>query len=69
LKYRRISQIRTPYDLGIACLGSPHSSFVPVSHKHRVDRAEYGRRLAELEGGVFTPFGYFVPRKNEGRQK
>jgi hypothetical protein len=61
--HRVITSIRTPEDLGIAYLGSPHSAIVPVKQKHRVDRAEYGRRLAEAEGGVFTPLGYIVPRK------
>ena len=54
--------IRTPEELGVAYLGSPHDTIVPP--KRRIDRAGYGRRLAEAEGGVFTPSGYFVPIKN-----
>ena len=54
--------IRTPEDLGVAYLGSPHDAIVPP--KRRIDRVGYGRRLAEAEGGVFTPSGYFVPIKN-----
>jgi hypothetical protein len=65
LKRQIYRNIRTPEDLGVACLGSPHNAIVPP--KYRIDRAEYGRRLAELEGGVFSPLGYFVPEKNEGR--
>jgi hypothetical protein len=53
--------IKTPEDLGNACLGNPHTAIVPPNR--RIDRAEYGRRLAEAEGGIFTPSGYFVPMK------
>ena len=56
--------IRTPEDLGVAHLGSPHNAIVPP--KRRIDRADYGRRLAEAEGGVFTPSGYYVPIKTKG---
>lgn len=66
MKYRLMTHIRTPEDLGIACLGNPQTSIVPVSPENRIDRAEYGRRLAELEGGTFTPFGYIVPEKSKG---
>jgi hypothetical protein len=59
--------IRTPEDLGIACLGLPHNCIVPPNK--RIDRAEYGRRLAEAEGGIFTPSGYLVPMKNMNRRK
>jgi len=64
-----MNNIRTPEDLGIAYLGDPLNSVVPVPHKHRIDRAEYGRRLAESEGGIFKPSGYFVPiKKNRGNK-
>ena len=33
-------------------------------HPVPIDRTEYGRRLAETEGGIFTPLGYFVPINN-----
>ena len=59
-------RIRTPEDLGVACLGSPHTAI--VSPKHRIDRAEYGRRLAAAEGGIFTPSDYLVPIKTKRRK-
>ena len=66
MNYHINPNIRTLEDLGVAHLGSPHDAIVPP--KRRIDRAEYGRRLAETEGGVFTPSGYFVPIKNrEGK--
>jgi hypothetical protein len=66
-QYRRYPGIRDAEDLGVAHLGSTHTAIVPP--KRRVDRAEYGRKLAEQEGGVFTPSGYFVPtRKKNGRK-
>ena len=69
MSYHRMNNIRTPEDLGIAYLGDPLNFVVPVSPKNRVDRAEYGRRLAEAEGGIFTPSGYFVPiKKNRGKK-
>jgi len=58
--------IRSPEDLGIAHLGSPHTAIVPP--KKRIDRAGYGRILAEAEGGIFTPSGYLVPIKNKRRK-
>ncbi|MDR1668915.1 MAG: hypothetical protein LBR76_03030 [Oscillospiraceae bacterium] len=63
-EYRRYPHIRTPEDLGIAFLGNPHTAIVPP--KRRMDRAEYGRRLALAEGGVFTPEGYIIPVKKQG---
>ena len=60
-KYKRLPGIKTPEDLGNAHLGNPNTAIVPP--KRRIDRAEYGRRLAEAEGGVFTPSGYLVPMK------
>jgi len=59
--------IRTPEDLGIAYLGSPHTAVVPP--KCPTDRAEYGRRLAKAEGGIFTPFGYLTSNKDEEELK
>ncbi len=61
MSYRTYPHIQTPEDLGIACLGNPSAAIVPP--KRRIDRAEYGRRLAEAEGGFFTPQGYTVPIK------
>jgi len=65
-KYQRFPDIKNAEDLGIAHLGSPHTAIVPP--KRPVDRAEYGRVLADAEGGIFTPSGYFVPIKNKGRK-
>ena len=61
MRYQFIPHIRTPEDLGIAAFGSPNASVVQASPKDRIDRAEHGRRLAELEGGVFTDNGYCTP--------
>ena len=66
-KYKRYPGIRSAEDLGVAVLGSPHTAIVPP--KRPVDRAEYGRRLAEAEGGIFTPSGYFVPTNNRRRTR
>ena len=63
MNYQLIPGIRTPEDLGIAHLGNPNMAIVPP--KHRIDRADYGRRLAEAEGGIFTPIGYLVPTSSE----
>ena len=65
--YKRFPGIRNAEDLGVAVLGSPHTAIVPP--KHPIDRAEYGRKLAEAEGGIFTPSGYFVPIKNKRRTR
>ena len=67
MKHHRMKNLRTPEDLGVAYLGSPHTAIVPP--KRRIDRAEYGRELAEMEGGIFTPSGYLVPMKNKKRRK
>ena len=67
MTYRTYPHIRTPYDLGIAYLGNPHTAIIPVSQKNRIDRAEYGRRVAEMEGGIFTQQGYLAPIINRGR--
>ena len=61
MKYQFIPHIRTPEDLGIAAFGSPYASVVQALPKDRIDRAEYGRRLAELEGGLFIDNGYCIP--------
>lgn len=61
MKYRLMPRIRTPEDLGIAHLGDPRSGVAFVSVENRIDRAEYGRILANMQGGRFTPFGYIVP--------
>jgi len=60
-KYKRYPDIRDAEDLGNAHLGNPNTAILPP--KRRIDRAEYGRRLAEAEGGIFTPSGYLVPMK------
>ena len=57
--------IRDAEDLGAAYLGSPNTAIMPP--KRKIDRAEYGRRLADAEGGIFTPSGYLVPMKNKRR--
>jgi len=62
MHYTLTKNISTPEDLGVALLGSPHTAIVPP--KRPIDRSEYGRRLARVENGVFTPFGYLVPIKN-----
>jgi hypothetical protein len=58
-KYRQIPGITNAYELGVYHLGSPGTAIVPL--KCPIDRAEYGRRLAEAEGGRFTSLGYVVP--------
>lgn len=68
MSYRIYRHIRTPEDLGIAHLGDPRASVAQVSSENRVDRAEYGRILAEMEGGKFTPLGYIVPVKKQRRK-
>jgi hypothetical protein len=60
-KYRQIPGITNAYELGVYHLGSPHTAVVPP--KSPIDRAEYGRRLAEAEGGWFTAQGYVTPVK------
>jgi len=67
LKHQINRNIQSPEDLGNAHLGSPHTAIVPP--KRRIDRADYGRRLAEAEGGIFTPSGYLVPMKNKRGRK
>ena len=65
MKKQIYRNIHTPEQLGIAHLGSPHMAIVhPVQH---IDRAEYGRRLAAAEGGIFTAYGYCVPVSEDGR--
>ena len=54
--------IRTPEELGVAYIGSPLTAIVPP--KQPIDRAEFGRRLARMEGGVFSSLGYHVPSTN-----
>jgi hypothetical protein len=61
LKHHINRNIKTPEDLGNAHIGSPNTAIVPP--KRRIDRTEYGRRLAEAEGGIFTPSGYLVSMK------
>lgn len=68
MSYRINPHIRTPEDLGIAYLGDPRTNIAPVAPENRIDRTEYGRRLAELENGRFTPLGYIVPKKRKRRK-
>lgn len=65
-KYRYFPCIKNTEDLGIAYLGNPNTAIVPP--KHRIDRAEYGKCLAEAEGGIFTASGYYVPIKGKRRK-
>jgi hypothetical protein len=55
--------IHNAEELGVAVLGSHFTEVVP--HKLTIDRAEYGRTLARLEGGVFTLKGYVAPDEQE----
>jgi hypothetical protein len=55
--------IHNAEELGIAVLGSRFTNVVP--HEFTIDRAEYGRRLARIEGGIFTSRGYIVPDKSD----
>jgi hypothetical protein len=58
-------EIKTPEELGIAVLGNPLLSIVPPKKAHRIDRREYGERLAKSEGGEFTEGGYVVERNDK----
>jgi hypothetical protein len=64
--YRLFPNIRNAEDLGVAYLGSPNTAIVYIPRERRIDRADYGRKLAALDGGIFTPAGYLVPNKREG---
>jgi hypothetical protein len=33
-----------------------------MKHSRFIDRYEYGAKLAELENGVFSPFGYITSK-------
>lgn len=63
-EYRLFPGLRGAEDLGIAYLGSPYNAI--AAQKQRIDRAEYGLRLAKLDGGVFSSMGYIVPDKEVG---
>ena len=54
--------IRTPKDLGVAIIGAPYTGIVPP--KRNIDREDYGRKVAAMDGGVFTLSGYLVPIKD-----
>jgi hypothetical protein len=56
--------IHNAEELGIAVLGSPYAAIAP--RRFTLDRAEYGRKLAEMERGKFTAQGYIVPGRQEG---
>ncbi|GHU97005.1 hypothetical protein FACS1894208_12250 [Clostridia bacterium] len=62
--YTILRGICTAEELGRYYLGNEHQRVVPA--KRRIDRAEYGRKLAVVQGGKFTPQGYVVPNKHEG---
>jgi hypothetical protein len=62
-KYRIYPYIHSAEELGIAVLGSRYTEVVP--RKAPIDRAEYGRALARIQGGIFTSKGYIVP-ESEG---
>lgn len=62
-KYRLFPGIRDAEALGVALLGSTHTAVAPP--KRRIDRAEYGSKLAAAEGGSFTSRGYIAPVKRE----
>ena len=53
MTYRLYPSIRNPEELGVACLGPPHTAIVPP--KYPIDRTEYGLKLMEAENGIFTP--------------
>jgi hypothetical protein len=46
--------------LGIAHIGDPKHDIVQVCPKHRIDRREFGKKLARMENGVFTALGYLT---------
>ena len=54
--------IRTPKDLGVAIIGAPYTGIVPP--KRNIDREDYGRKVAAMDGGIFTPSGYLVTVKD-----
>ena len=54
--------IRTPKELGVAIIGAPYTGIVPP--KRCIDREDYGRKVAAMDGGIFTPSGYLVPIKD-----
>jgi hypothetical protein len=60
MKMKIYPHIHNAEELGIAVLGNQFANIVP--HKITIDRAEYGRKLAELDGGTFTANGYIVPK-------
>jgi hypothetical protein len=61
--YKLFPNIRNAEELGVAVLGSRHTAIVPP--KNPIDRAEYGRKLAQAEDGFFTSRGYIVPKEGE----
>ena len=56
--------IHNTEELGIAVLGNRYTDVVP--REITIDRADYGRALAALDGGIFTSKGYIVPDEQEG---
>jgi hypothetical protein len=55
--------VKCAEDLGIAYLGRPGASVCVVPLERQINRAEFGRKVAEAEGGIFTRFGYLEPIK------
>ncbi|GHU88199.1 hypothetical protein FACS1894202_03890 [Clostridia bacterium] len=62
-KYRVYPDIHNAEELGIAVLGNRFTEVVP--RVAPIDRADYGRALARLQGGIFTSKGYIVPDNGE----
>jgi hypothetical protein len=48
--------------LGQYYLGNPNTALPDTKFKQCVDRYEYGKKLAELEKGVFTSLGYVTSK-------
>ena len=65
-KFQIFPGIRSYEDLGAAYIGSPLADIVAIPRERQIDRAEYGRKLAAMEGGIFSPFGYIVPAMSMG---
>jgi hypothetical protein len=57
-KYAIIPGIRDAEALGVRYLGKTDKVLAGVRHSHLIDRYEYGKKLAAMEKGVFTPHGY-----------
>jgi hypothetical protein len=60
-KYKLLPNITDAEKLGYYHLGAPDSSFGDPAWRP-VSRYEYGLKLAESQGGVFTPQGYLTSK-------